>query len=570
MSTNFFWDKYDRHTASKSFFDINYRDFIPDLSTRDYDHIINTKLCEDLLDDFLNAIKLFFIQSFELISTAYTSEILLCSQKRLVKFMENVLEYVKIERLYLSYLGHPFKTGLPAGGNMIPASLLRFRCLLQDFRLIYGFSPTKESRDFENAKELICDFSVYFKKKLKQVASSYDSLGSGFEKSGCNNEYRIVLELISLCDGIAKLQDSKSTASSLDSDCSIKSSNETLLASDSLVFAKTDSPSLKRQMLHSLQIAVKKHQGLQYYPLMEKSLTNPDHTEVSQYSENCYEDSKTNKYNPKKYDRKEIKEIKQNTNTKNAASKVRAKEELSVTSIFNRRTINRSAQDMSILGIPETILNHRTSEAHDAKLDSFPVTYSSDLLQDARGKLQNAELLSLVNFDFDPNNGWKITTNQQQKLKLKQLADELDEQSKLETELTQRLPSKPEGELEENSCSEDEYSYDIEEEGDLNLREIMERARGRRHNLNTKFDVEFQEIETGLHVEPTIINNYPFYENTLLRYEKPDPEYLTRTEKVFERPTVDTTNLPEDYAFRQLSPKSSRRQFLASIYGMTY
>lgn len=576
MSIYLFWDKYDRLTTYKSFFEAEYRLLTPELSSRDYEHIIATKLCEDLADDFLNALKLTMIRIFELLETSYTSELYLCSQKRLIKFMENVLQYIKIERIYLSYLEYPLKTGVPAGENTLINSLLRFRSLLKDFKTIFGFNSSKEIEDFENAKELIGNFANYFKLGFGELKSYCVALK---QQNPYAHELMLINEVLTTCDEL-KYQPQPKYVEEVNE--SMMSKSDDFDGLSAILGNGNSSADYKTQLKNVMETTSGKPDGLSYKRLEPEYLMKASYDPSSiarestkrtngagaaQVTESESKSLEEAKYDFYKYD-KEFKDNKPPAPKGKQAKEQQPKEEISVFSILNK---GRVGQDKRLFNtLPETQKKTVASQYSSSTVKNFPLTHYLDRFRDD----ENTELLALVNIDFDPHHGMKLTTNAAQQAKLKQRAEELEERIANSSDRNPRLTEEEQRrttQVQENSSFDGDEDIESDSDlDDLDLRDRRMMLERRRRNLNTQTDMEFHQLPTGLHGEPTLINNYAFYENTLLKYEKPTREYLKETETVLERPTVAVDEIQSDFAFRESSPRSSRRKFLANVFGNTF
>ena len=576
MSAHLFWNKYDRMTTCQSFFEIGYRDFTPELSSRDYENIIATKLCEDLLDDFLNTLKVVMIKNLELLETSYTSELCLCSHKRLRKFMENVLEYIKLERIYLSYLEYPLRSGVSSGENTLINSLLRFRCLLKDFKLIFAFNSKEEIEDFENAKDLVHHFSCYMKTAFAELKEYCLSLrAQGVNSYG--NELRIILDVLAICDEIHESQLIRATKliSAREHDSEILKTEE---IDEFSWLLGNNSSDAKAQLMTSIKVTSGQPAGLEYRRLEpeyllkvkfdQNTLSRSLNKKLNSFNANPIGSEEEKNYESKSYDfHKYDKELKDNRqlNAKGKLIKEQPKEEVSVVTILNKGK-SRIAQEIGIFnGLQEPQKKTLKSCVDTHNVKKYPLTRILEKGND----MDYSELLSLVNVEYDVNGGMKLSTNAAQQAKIKQRAAELEEQS--EPVQDQRVRTEGAANSDKGANSSDSDSdLKSDESFYMDIREKRLMLERRRRNLNAETDGEFQQLYTGLHGEPTIINNYAFYENTLLKYEKPSPEYLKETEMVLERPTHAIDEMKEDYCFRDLTPRSGRRKFLANVFGKLY
>lgn len=493
--------------------------------------------------------------------------------------MENVLEYLKLERIYLSYLEYPLKTGLPSGENTLPNSLLRFRCLMNDFKLIFGFNSKKEMEDFENTKDLVEKFSIYFKTgltELKDYCLELKKVGKNYY----SNEFRIICEILALCDEIQSLQKEKvaaerSPASSL---TDFSKTNEI----DELSFILgNNNVDYRTQFKTSLQASSGKAEGLSYKRLEPEYQLRVNKLDQSVLSKNSSGKkpgnfatapvgSDSHDYlHPKKYDfHKYDKEFKDPRvfNAKGKVVKEVVKEEINVATILSKGRMN---QDMTLFNTYQDATKKPAASSmdhhHGKNSQNFPLTHYLERFKDD----EFGELLSLVNIDFDVNTGMKLSTNAAQQAKIKQRAADLEEHAQLNS--TDRRPRiTQEEKTEKESDCYSEFSNESDSDcDDMNIREKRLLLERRRRNLieEADIDTEFGKIATGLHGEPTIINNYAFYENTLLKYEKPTREYLTETETVIERQTHAVGEVNNDYCYRELSPRAGRRKFLERVYG---
>ena len=138
---------YDKNTTSKSFFALEYKKFLNFIDFNTYDFFVSKKYNTALSDGFLSKIKFFLIKSLYLIQNSFQSEVHLTEDNHLQKFFTNVLEYIKIEKLYLCYLA---ETKTPASSNIktittlasqtetqIHKSLKRFLILIIDLHTLF-------------------------------------------------------------------------------------------------------------------------------------------------------------------------------------------------------------------------------------------------------------------------------------------------------------------------------------------------------------------------------------------------------------------------------------------------
>ena len=435
-----FCDRYDRHTTHRSFFQVDYQAFIPDLSVGDCEQSVILRLLEeDLLDDNLNWIKVLIARSLELIESSFITEQCLISHKRLLDFMQNVICYTKIEKIYLAYLEYPLKIGISLGENTLISPLLRLSCLVKDFHAIFEFEPKQGiEEDFQNTKDLVYGISDFIKKGLKPL-----SISNSFFKANYFNERRIVLEILSLCGRIETLQANRKGVSQKTTPKDRKAADipSEVDEVEWQMRGEVSKLDYNAQMIKSLTLDAYNHNAVNYHRLEPETqvISNAENLEpllrkrgnyfdgiMADVEYHCAEDCARKYFNINKYDR----EIKDKTQT--------SRQELpgTLTTIFTRRDSVQSIQDhdTSIMHYADLV----SSEAELSKRDRFPMTTSIVLDQPDQDFSKKIELLSLVDVDYDPEAGWTISTNPEQQRKLKQIEIELVEQSKCYTQNTVR------------------------------------------------------------------------------------------------------------------------------------
>lgn len=610
MSINHFWDEYDRRTTYKSFFEIEYKDFVPGLESQDYHRILNSRYGDELMDFFPNNIKRFITRSFEVIESSFSTELSLCSQKKLVFFFENVLAFIKLEKVYILHLYYPLRSGILAGENSLFNTLARLRCIIKDFKLIYEFQSKDYADDFENARELINRLILYFKSGFLEIKDSFRILHPEQTKL-YDNEISIISELVNFCEEFnlkvkpnSHNRKHNQTYEYDQSNGSLLETRDELGASASFSTLENSDLDYKSIMQKSLFSSSKKYDK-HFYTRLEPntdiysansagitssySRRNPfknGELKVNKFLSgssfnsnvsNIQDQSpqKESKYNFHKYDKVLASPVKDKpAQTKGGPNKDKDKGG-EVTSILSKGFFSRitNLNDIGLLtSIQDNIKRPNSAaiaENNSKKLREYPLTRLLKNAPDITMAGMDTELLKLVNIDFDPHNGIKLTSNQQQQARLKQITAEINDRTKDSPDVLRGINEDMNNKISNNHDSNSSGS-DNEDIDDIDIRAKRIYMERRRNALNTVDGPEFQPLPNGMNDEGEVINNYTFYDNAIVKYQKPDKEYLTQTENVLEIPTYVRNENEVDWCFRDLSPRSSRRKFLARVYGILY
>jgi len=568
---------FDEQTKGASFYQVDFAKLHNLYITPEFSFYLQKNIQPD--NTYFTECKALVSKNLKRIKKHLGSEIALIDNKHIKKFFDNLMSYFDIEHFYILSIGKSWKTD-SSSPNLIH-TLQRFIRMITDLHLIYIYSDDKDEDSFNETREMLDQiinllYDDFFKYSSKFLFESEKNPGNDIP-----DDFKdIIGAILVFLENFTKYRDHKAYIQTCAPDTDFESSMTSVL---------TEIPTSRSQMASGRELSTFRHEERGTSSVMLSTIKNSNNYEsnLALQAKEILKGSKqlasTRRIEGLKYSKLTGSEF-STTGSLNDSHHLEVHPILSTPSetgsnkaaeyIKNSQNFARLLGDLKQyrelggLKLIDTTEAFPKVQTNNQKIKSW----ANPRIKISKRNIES-ELLNLIDVEEGEEGlTFKLTESYRSLLEQKRMQkEEAERQAKLEQEMLAKIETKnsaedngsSDEELEENSSSDENNHWDKKK------RKKLRKFRKEKETMLDAIDAP-GSLENKLERDPdaaTEINNYKFY-TTLVEYQKPELEYLERTERIKEIP-ADILVEEEifDFDYKVDPPNVRRKLFLEKIYG---